>query len=256
MNIAVSNLAWDSNESEQIFKILNEVGVCQIEGVITKICKWEDLTDDKIINFKDYLLSNNIKIKSLQSIFYGSEITDLENEDKIINHVKKLISISKILGVDTLVFGSPNLRKKIDGYERKLQSIFTKIDSLLQHSNIEMSIEPNSKEYGGEFFITISEIVLFIKNNNFKNIKTMIDTHNIILENENPILQFELYYPYINHIHISEEKLLPFNDSELHRQFSKKIREKEYSKTITYEVLKCENFKESLFNFFKIYTIN
>jgi D-psicose/D-tagatose/L-ribulose 3-epimerase len=256
MNIAVSNLAWDSEDNESILKILQEFGIHQIEGVITKICKWEDLTDDIIINFKNNLLSNNIKIKSLQSIFYGTDITNLENKDKVIAHVNKLIEISKLLGVNVLVFGSPNLRKKIDGYESKLKSIFTKIDDLLEGTNIELSIEPNSQQYGGEFFFTVSEIVLFIKNNNFKNIKTMIDTHNIVLENENPILLFDLYYSYINHIHISEKKLLPFNDSELHREFSKKIQEKNYSKTITYEVLKCENFTESLSKFSKIYTIN
>jgi hypothetical protein len=84
----------------------------------------------------------------------------------------------------------------------------------------------------------------------------MIDTHNIILENQNPIALFEEFYPYINHIHISEEKLLPFINSEIHTLFSKSIYKQKYSKTITYEVLKCENFTDSLSEFSKIYSID
>jgi sugar phosphate isomerase/epimerase len=249
MNISVSNLAWDLDENEKTFKILNDLGINQIEGVITKITEWENLTDEIIVNYKKYLDKKNIKIKSIQSIFFNTGINDFENEYIILNHFRTLINISKILGVNVLVFGSPNLRKKNTDWELKLKTLFSKIDYILEGSNIQLSIEPNSSLYGGEYFFTVGEIVKFIHENNFNNIKTMIDTHNIILENQDPIEIFISHYDYINHIHISEKKLNPFTPSDFHLNFSKIIKNKKYNKTITYEVLKHDKFYESTKNF-------
>ncbi len=249
MNLSVSNLAWDSEETQQIFEKLNEFGISQIEVAVTKISSWDDITDDMLYEYKKLLSNNSLSVKSLQSIFYNTNVNSLEDTEGVLSHIKKLIHISKILGVNVLVFGSPSLRKKFKNYEITIKDLFLKIDNLLEGSGVELSIEPNSKIYGGEYFYTIDEIIKFIHENNFKNIKTMIDTHNIILEGQDPIEMFITYYDDINHIHISEKQLKPFTINDSHITFAKVIKDKKYDKTLTYEVLKHENFINSLSDF-------
>jgi len=253
MNLSLSNFAWDNEESEIIFDEIKKIGIFNIEGVLTKLTSWENLSDDVIIKYKKILNSKDITIQSLQSLFYGVKCDTINDDDIFINHFKRLIKISKLLSVKILVFGSPGLRKKYEGWEEYLSKVFKELDIILEGTEIQISIEPNSKIYGGEYFFTISEIVEFITKNNLNNVKTMIDTHNIILENSNPLIDFEKYYTHINHIHISENKLDIIKNFDFHIKFSNHIKKLNYDKIITYEVIKCENILSSVNKFYEIY---
>lgn len=252
-SLSVSNLAWDQEDNDLIFQNLHDNGINQIEGVVNKIADWHSITDQHIKDYKQYLDSKSITVRSLQSIFYNSGITDLKDEERVIAHMKRLIRISKQLGVKILVFGSPTMRKQIDNWQTKLKNLFIGIDYLLDGTGIELVIEPNAKIYGGEYFHTVPEIVEFIMENNLQNINTMIDTHNIILEGQDPIEVFDEYVHFISHVHISEPGLVPFIASDLHINFSKKLQELNYKNIITYEVLKHDNFHESVQSFSSIY---
>ena len=199
MKLAVSHLAWDIEESEEIFEFLIFNGINNIEGVLTKINNWSNLSENSIYSYENLLNSKSINISSLQSLFYKTNINDLNDEESFINHVKKLIKYGQILSIKTLVFGSPSLRKTPTTTKNKIKYIFKEIDLLLQNTGIELSIEPNSKIYKGDFFHTIPEIIEFIEENELKNIKTMIDTHNLILEKQDPINDLQNYFKYINH---------------------------------------------------------
>jgi sugar phosphate isomerase/epimerase len=157
------------------------------------------------------------------------------------------------LGVKVLVFGSPGLRKKTNGWEDSLIEIFTYVDNILIGTDIKVLIEPNTSSYGGEFFHTVSDIVNFIESNNLKNVRTMIDTHNSLLENLDPNVELVNYFNYIEHIHISEPKLVVIKEDEFHINFSKTIKNSEYNKTITYEVMKSIDLIPSIKTFSKIY---
>ena len=200
MNLSVSNLAWDIDEHDQVLQMLNSLGIKQIEGVPSKINSWENLTVTELEKFKQYLDSKNIQVKSLQSIFYNSDITNLQNYYTVIKHFEILFKLSKILGVQTIVFGSPGLRKKYSGWYNDLVQIFTTLDQMLDETSLQIVIEPNASTYGGEYFLTVTEIVEFITTHQFNNIKTMIDTHNVLLENQNPI---KLLLAYLDNLLIS-----------------------------------------------------
>lgn len=253
MNLAVSNLAWDTTNEHQIFKHLNSFGINKIEGVLSKLGNWNTIDSKKIVEYKNYLNSNSIEINSLQSIFYNTGINDIKETNKIISHIEKLISLSEILGVKVLVFGSPNLRKNFVGIDEHLVELFYKIDSLLINTDIELSIEPNMKEYGGDFFTKIKDIVSFIEDNNFKKIKTMIDTHNLDGEGDDICKCFIKHKNLINHIHVSEKKLSPISSNDNHISFSNELKNSEYSGIITYEVFPNDLLISSIETFKRIY---
>jgi sugar phosphate isomerase/epimerase len=253
MKLAVSNLAWDKQDNQKTFDLINELDITYIEGVLSKIDEWDNLNEDRIQSYSNELKSHNISINSIQSLFFNVKCDDISNVEVILDHFQKLINYSKILSVNILVFGTPSLRKKINGWESYLIEVFTKLDSMLIGTGIEVLIEPNSKIYGGDFFHRISEISDFILDNDLKNIKTMIDTHNLILEGDDPINELEKYYHLISHIHISEENLMPISNQLYHTKFSNKIKTIGYNKIITYELKKCDNLRNTLEVFASIY---
>lgn len=252
MKLSLSNFAWDLDENESIFNTLSSIGITNIEGVLTKINHWDSLEKFELIKYKELLNRHNIKIESIQSIFYGTNYGDL-SDNKTIDHYKKLIEYCKILDVKIMVLGSPLLRKNTNGWYRNLSDILKNVDTILNGTGIQLSIEPNTKTYGGDYFYTIQEIVDFIAHNDFKNIKTMVDTHNVKLEGLDPLNDLRNHIKYINHIHISEPKLNKLSDLEFHSKFSKLIKELNYNGIITYEVVKCDDLIDSVKQFYELY---
>jgi sugar phosphate isomerase/epimerase len=124
---------------------------------------------------------------------------------------------------------------------------------MLDGTGIQLSIEPNTRGYGGDYFYNLNEIVDFIVHNDFKNIKTMVDTHNVILEGLNPVNDLISHFKHVNHIHISEPKLKTLSDVDFQKNFSKTLKELDYKGIVTYEVVKCEGLIESVKEFYELY---
>ena len=104
MKLAVSNFAWDIKNSDKMFNHLKSLNINNIEGVLSKIDIWDNLSITKIYEYKNYLDLNNITIPSLQSLFYNVDCETIFDEIKFISHIEKLIFFSKILSVIVLVF--------------------------------------------------------------------------------------------------------------------------------------------------------
>jgi sugar phosphate isomerase/epimerase len=253
MKLALSNFAWDSIDNESTFKELQNIGITHIEGVLTKISNWDELSVEKLIEFKSLMDKYGLTMDSIQSIFYNVNCSSLTDRSPVLEHYAKLIECCKILGVKVMVLGSPSLRKNIDGWKEDMISILSELDGILNNTGIQLSIEPNMKGYGGGYFYTVNEIVDLIGSNGFKNIKTMIDTHNVKLEDLDPLNEFKKHIDYINHIHISEPGLKPLSDFNFHKEFSQLLRASNYNGVVTYEVMKCENLMGSVSEFYDLY---
>lgn len=253
MNLAISNFAWENNEHEFVFRTLKENNINKIETVLTKINNWDKLNQDVIKKYKDELTKNEIEPYSIQSLFYNVNCENFCDRENMLSHFETLIKYSKILDAKVLVLGSPTLRVFFDGWKSKLVDVFSQIDMLLESSDIKLVIEPNCSIYGGKYFKTLGEIVFFLDINNFRNIKTMIDTHNSLLENSDPMVELIHFFDYIQHIHVSEIKLEPLKDIKFHEDFSKIIKKQKYDKAITFELGKCEDFSNAVNIFANIY---
>jgi sugar phosphate isomerase/epimerase len=239
MKLAVSNLAWDLKDSDEVFKVLKSNDIKNIEFTFTKLGNWNRISYRDVMEFKKRLDDNGIVAESAQSIFYNTGIDHVG--DDALKHFEKLIEYADILDTKVLVFGSSTMRKKVDNWEKKLISTFQSLDSMLKGTTIDVVIEPNSKHYGGDYFFRINEIIQFIEQNKLTYIKTMIDTHNSILEGCDPRTELIFWFDLIKHIHVSENSLKPINSiqsMEFHKTFSNTIRSTGYNKIVTYEVLK------------------
>lgn len=250
MNLCLSSLAYNTETEKVVFDTMKKHNIQMVETVFTKIKPWEILSENDILTYKCKLEYYGLKSCSAQSLFYGLQYT-LNDIDGVIAHFSRIIEYSKILGIQILVFGSPTMRKL--SAKRSLNLLFSKIESMLEGTGIQVIIEPNAKIYGGEYWFSVSEISKFIEDNNFNNIKTMVDYHNSILENFDPSNDLISYGKYIQHIHISEPNLNTIQDLTKHKKFSETIKHQKYSGIITYEVLHSEKIVSSIDDFQLIY---
>lgn len=219
MNFGISNLSWSSNRNRELFSLASSLGYSYIESVPGKI------TDD-------------IPVKAIQSIFYGTNIDSFNDINSCIGRLVDLINSCKKQSIETIVVGSPTFRI---GRKSQLIAILKEVDSLAK--GISVCIEPNAKSYGGEYYWTIDQITEDLSH--FTNIKTMLDVGNAIMEHRNIFNDFDMYSDYIDHIHFSAPVNKPIIDYGIYKEFISFISNR-YDKKITYEFLSSENIESNI----------
>ena len=244
MILSISQLAFNSFEDLKTnLSILKKNDIQNLEIIYSKMES----------NFEEYLKffsDEQISTKSTQSILFNSGVIDFLSPS-FTEHIKQIIENNRKFGVHVLVLGSP--KQRVEYNEEELVKQFKIIDSLLIKENQILCIEPNCKIYEGSYFFTVDEIAKFIKNGEFKNIKTMLDTHNIINEGQSPSEVYDQYKNIISHVHISENRLSDFEESFEHLKLSNTLKLNNFNGIITYEVLPSVNLKNSLKKFNRIY---
>jgi sugar phosphate isomerase/epimerase len=251
MKLGISELAWDKFDNlDYLLTKLISLNINSIELVIPKHIEWKIPDINKILQITETYKNHNIKILSTQSILYNSNIESF-NDVNFLTHMNLVSNICNKIGITKLVLGAPSLRKNFD--MNYLQTIFLKLDSILYENGQTLLIEPNSQVYLGEYFFTLSEIITFIKAGSFKNIKTMIDTHNIILENQNPTNLLLNYTDYIDHVHISEIDLQPFILNKTHMELADTLSKINYNGLVVYEAKSYDTLFEDIKLFSNIY---
>lgn len=243
MNISISNMAWEPHDHEEKLKFFQKVKIKNIEGIFTKIKNWDELSTKDIFEFVSKCADKNINVSSFQSIFYNTPIQSFSEHKLVSNHLLKVVEFAKVAKSNIIVLGSPSLRKSdsLDGLSKSLKFI----DKKLKNENIKICIEPNCKLYGGFYFHSLEDICLFIKENKFQNIKTMIDTHNVLAEGFDLNDQYANYVDYIYHIHFSEINLQEIKNYEKYKDFIAEIKES-YEGLVVYEFRNCFNFNKTI----------
>lgn len=224
MKFGISNLSWSLKDEELIKPHLTKYDY--VETVFSKI---------------------DIGYYSTQSIFYGSNVKTFDDYISTLKQLNFIIDRCNECGVKIIVLGSPSLRT---GNKDNLLKVFEDVDVKLKLHNIILCVEPNSSYYGGEYYFTIDEIVEDIKN--FSNIKTMIDTHNLILENKNIQDTYKKYKNYIKHIHFSEKDLVPIDNYSFYINLVDFFIENGYNYGITYELKDTNSIIEESKKFIKL----
>jgi sugar phosphate isomerase/epimerase len=244
MNLSISNLAWNNRNFDKVLKLLKKYRFNGVEILPTKIWgNWKNIDKKKLLKFRKYLNDKNIKVSSIQSLFFNTNLLLERDEDekKIIQHFYFLIKIAKTLRCKNLVFGSPAFRKRKKNskiqQEEKLINILKKLKFFLKKSDVVISIEPNPKKYGCNFINNLDESYKIVKKVKSKNIRIQIDTGCLSLEKEN-LTQIKKYLNFTNHVHISEKNLDKLNKNNLFiKQLINLLKKRKWKKWISIEMM-------------------
>ena len=251
MKIAISNIAWNLQEDENILKLLKKYSILGVEIAPTKV--WKNPTEESyqtINNYRKYWKKNGISVSSTQSILFGHpELLIFGNKDKrnaTLIYLERMIRVSAQLGAEAIVFGSPKNRNRFN--ISKIQALniaydfFFKIATISKKYNVFFCIEPNPIEYGTNFINNTNEAVELVENVNHPNFKLHLDSGVMTVNKENVQKAITKGFPYLRHFHISEKILAPIGSGKTdHQKIASILRSLKYKHWVSIEMRGMEN---------------
>lgn len=261
--LCVSNICINQISQYQFASILKLYGIKNVQIAPTKIIDlWDNLND---IDFKVFT-DQNLNIQAFQSITYtlnSLNIFDYNTQEKLYQHLIKVIDCAEKNKVDVLVFGCPRNRTVLDkNKDNNLTFInfFKRIGDYLKDKNVVICLENNSKKYNCNFINNIKESAYLVRQIDKDNVKMMIDLGNAVMENDH-WYYLKDYIDILYNIDVAQPNMIDFSEPhESNKIFNYVLKNKKYNRVINLEMLiKDENNElellcKSIHNFIKIYS--
>ena len=261
LSVSLLTLA-DFSKLDEFLYLLKKNNIKYIELPITKILPNYEIDKKKIKTFLKKISKYKIKISSVQAIFYKKKLNVLKVNDhtKIINHLNKIMLITKLLKAKNIIFGSPKNRIKGNISNKEAFKIFKKLLIKLQiklvKNNIFFCIEPNSKHYGCDFILNSSDALEFIHYSKIKNLFINFDTGNAFLENDKAKIS-KTSYKYFKNFQVSEKNLLGLKKNiDKHKKLLRKFNIRKKFISLETLNLKFEEIEKNINLFKSISKIN
>lgn len=254
MKLAISNIAWNNEMDDQIYRHMKELSFSGLEIAPTRIVK-ENPYEEKGIVLAKGILSQlrhkyGFEICSMQSIlfevkdriFYGKE-----ERQRLLLQVKKAIYYAGQIGCKNLVFGCPSNRGILDVKEQYPLAIafFRELGQYAEENDVVLALEANPVIYNTNFINTTQEAINLIRRVDVKGFQLNLDMGTIIC-NEEKLENIESNSDCIHHIHISEPYLLKIKPRIEYKKLFEFINKIKYDKFISIEMRLQENITDVL----------
>lgn len=218
--ISISNIAWETEQDDEIKNILADQDIHYIDVAHSKYFNSpSDLKKSDIEHIKKKWNLCDISIYGMQSLMYGTQDLNMFGskscQNKMLLHLKDVCYIAENLGARKLVFGSPRNRDRSTVPTSQVEEIavnfFNQLGDIAKFHQVTICLEPNPTCYNSNFMTNSYETHHIVEKTNHPNIKMQLDIGAMMLNSE-PIFQtIEKIKNQIHHIHISEPKLAPLN---------------------------------------------
>ena len=222
MRLAVSNLAWDAHEDEQVAELMRSLGIGGMEVAPTRI--WENpLSSSKHqrSEVKTRWADRGVAIVSLQALLFGRpDLVLFESEARrrlTLDYLGGIIELAADLGASRLVFGSPRNRAKggmtKDEADEVALPFFRSVGDAATDAGVVFCIEPNPIDYDCDWITTLDEGHRFVARLGHPDVGVNADSGGITLSGEDPATVIPRAIGTIAHFHISEPQLAPIGTS-------------------------------------------
>jgi sugar phosphate isomerase/epimerase len=221
MRLAISNIAWDISEDEEIAKLLQRFGVDAIDVAPGKYFpEPAKATDEEIARTKCWWSERGIEITGMQALLFGTAGLNVfgspEVQQAMLQHLAHVCRIGAGLGATRVVFGSPKNRDRQGLSDDQANEIaiafFRQLGDIARSNGVMMCLEPNPTCYGANFMTTSTETAWMVEQIGHSAIKMQLDAGALKINGEDPFIVLQTSYHLIGHIHASEPDLLPLGD--------------------------------------------
>jgi sugar phosphate isomerase/epimerase len=243
VKLSISNIAWAAEFDEQMYTFLSDAGIDGLEIAPTRL--FADNPYDRLEQARRFAasaLANKLEISSMQSIWFGrceNIFASKQERESLVEYTKKAIAFAAAIGCGNLVFGCPKNRNIPDGvhdYEDIAVDFFSRIADYAAVNHTVIALEPNPPIYSTNFINTTPEAFELCRKINLPGFKVNIDV-GTMLENTEPVWIIAQNLDIINHIHISEPKLVPIEKRDIHKE----IFALDYNKYVSIEMGNCND---------------
>lgn len=221
MRLAISNIAWDVSEDEDIARLLRDHGVDAIDVAPGKYFPDPALASAAdIAAVKVWWAGRGIEITGMQALLFGTAGLNVfgpaEAQEAMLRHLDAVCRIGAGLGATRLVFGSPRNRDRGSLSDAEVEVIadgfFQRLGDLAQTHGVVVCLEPNPPCYGANFMTTSAETAAVVIRVGHPAIRMQLDTGALAINGENPVWVVESCASLIGHVHASEPDLVPLGD--------------------------------------------
>lgn len=221
MRLAISNIAWDISEDEQIAQILRRFTVDAIDVAPGKYFPDpEHASGQDMARVKDWWAGRGIEITGMQALLFGTTGLNVfgpgDVQNAMLKHLAAVCRIGAGLGATRLVFGSPKNRDRNGLTDQESMEIavpfFRRLGDIAEFYGVLICLEPNPPCYGANFMTTSAETAQVVEHIAHPAIKMQLDTGALTINREDAAVVVGSFAHLIGHIHASEPDLLPLGD--------------------------------------------
>jgi len=222
MRLAISNIAWDTSEDEEVAKLLTRYSVDAIDIAPGKYFpEPARATDEDIAGVKHWWAERGIEVTGMQALLFGTVGLNVfdspEVQETMLLHLAAVCRIAAGLGASRLVFGSPKNRDRSGLSDEQVGEIaipfFRRLGDIAQSHGVMVCLEPNPPCYGANFMTTSAETARVVEQVGHRSIQMQLDTGALAINGEDPATVLQNSSALIGHIHASEPDLVPLGDS-------------------------------------------
>jgi sugar phosphate isomerase/epimerase len=221
MRIAISNIAWDRTEDDDVAGLLQRHDVDAIDVAPGKYFpEPAQATDDEIARVRLWWAEHGIEITGMQALLFGTTGLNVfgqpEVQDAMLRHLLAVCRIGAGLGAFRLVFGSPKNRDRSavndDQAIAMATTFFRRLGDIAQSHGVIICLEPNPPCYGANFMTTSAETALIVEQVSHPAVRMQLDTGALTITGEDPAAVLQNHAGLIGHVHASEPDLVPLGD--------------------------------------------
>lgn len=221
MRVAISNIAWDVSEDEQVFSLLRQHGVDAIDVAPGKYFPDpKGATPEGIAKARRWWAERGIEITGMQALLFGTTRLNLfgskETQIAMLDHLDAICRIGAGLAAKRLVFGSPKNRDRFALSDEETRSMavafFRRLGDIASRYGVVICLEPNPPCYGANFMTNSADTAGIVSEVAHPAIRMQLDTGALTINGEDPLQVISDYSSLIGHIHASEPDLVPLGD--------------------------------------------
>ncbi|MBW2333487.1 MAG: sugar phosphate isomerase/epimerase [Deltaproteobacteria bacterium] len=245
MRLAVSNIGWPFEFSEQALDKLAELGAEGIEVAPSKV--WNDtwnISFREAEKFRKRVEKYDLKVIGFHSLLYDHPelglFRDKEIEKKTITFLSRLGSLCADLGGYTLVYGSPKGRKRGDIPMNDAMSravdFFYEIAESMEREGVSLCIEPLSTEET-DFIDSATQALDLIKRVGHPGFMGQFDTKSLYAANEIEPAIFEAFRQVLVHVHVNDPDLVEVGSTGMvdHKKIGELLKSIKYNRFVSIE---------------------
>lgn len=227
MILAVSNIAWSSEERLDAYDLLQSAGLTGLE--IAPALFFHGAEDPFNPNEAIAMAAMaeidalGLSLVSMQSLLFGVHGAALfgdEAERSAFEHgMNRAIDLADRFGIPNLVFGSPTQRRIPDGMGREdavaqAVEVFRRLGERAALAGTVISVEPNPTAYGTNFLTSLDEVEPFVAQVAHPAVALTLDLGAMHINGEfdTVVERLSTLAPILNHVHVSEPRLAPAPD--------------------------------------------
>jgi D-psicose/D-tagatose/L-ribulose 3-epimerase len=251
MRLAISNIAWDVTEDEQVAKLLNRYGIDAIDIAPGKYFPDPPkATGEEITRVKQWWGERGIELTGMQALLFGTSGLNVfgapEVQEALLQHLAAVCRIGAGLGATRIVFGSPKNRDRSGLSDEQVQAIsiqfFRRLGDIAQIHGVIICLEPNPPCYGANFMTNSDETAAVVRQVAHPAVRMQLDTGAITINREDPATVLENYASLIGHVHASEPEIAPLGDKGTdHARIGAYLRRLLPDSIVTIEMLATKN---------------